>query len=99
MGLISVDSAGLAALAADCEHFASAVTSDRDAPAVSGGLSATTAAVLATHGDLEDAAHRIAQRLRLTGREASAAATGFAVTEAHNTRHADEVGQSATVTV
>ena len=82
MGVISVDGTSLAWLGAESEHLAGTVVSA--APAVSGGFSATSAAVRALHGDVDEAARRIAVRLQSTGEQVSNAARGFAVTEAIN---------------
>ena len=82
MGVISVDSASLAWLGAESERLAGTVASVT--PAVSGGFSATSAAVEALHRDVDDAARRIAGRLQLTGVKVSNAARGFAATEAIN---------------
>jgi hypothetical protein len=99
VGVINVDSAGLASLAAGCEQCAAAVTGGRGVPAVSGGLPATSAAVRAVHVEVDAVAQRVAGRLRSTGQETSAAATGFAATERHNSYLIDETGESAAVEV
>ena len=65
MGVISVDSSSLAWLGADSERLARTVVSA--APGVSGGFSATSAAVQALHREVDNAARRIAVRLQLTG--------------------------------
>ncbi len=99
MGIISVDSAGLAWLGTECEQRAAVVLGDGAAPAVSGGLSATAAAVRGVHGDVEEAARRIAARLQETAEAASSAASAFATTEPDNTDLLTDVGQLATVEV
>lgn len=83
MGIISVESAGLAWLGAECERQANGV-GNCAAPAVGGGLRATSAAVRALHSDVDDTARRISARLRSTGEAASNAASGFAAAEATN---------------
>jgi hypothetical protein len=80
--MIRVDDASLGSLGAECERLAGTVVSG--APAVSGGFSATSAAVLALHSDVGDAARRIAGRLRSTGGLVSSAAHRFAASEATN---------------
>ena len=82
MGAISVDSSSLAWLGTKSEHLAGTVVVA--APAVSGGFSATSAAVRALHSDLDNAARRIAGRLQSTGEMVSNAARGFVATEAIN---------------
>jgi hypothetical protein len=82
VGVISVDSAGLAWLGAQSEHLAGTVVSA--APAVSGGFGATSAAVRGLHSDVDEAARRIAGRLLSTGGKVSNAAHGFAAAEAVN---------------
>jgi hypothetical protein len=82
MGVISVDSAGLAWLCAESERLAGTVVSA--APAVGRGFGATSATVRALHGDVDRAARRIAGRLQSTGEKVSNAARGFAATEAIN---------------
>lgn len=99
MGIISVDSAGLAWLGTECDKRAAVVIGGCAAPAVSGGLWATSAAVRAVHGDVGEATQLIAARLRSTGQEASSAATRFATTEVHNAYALDETGKSAIVEV
>jgi hypothetical protein len=80
--MISVDDASLGSLGADCERLADTVVSE--APAVSGGFSATAATVRSLHSDVGEAARRIAGRLLSTGGLASSAAHGFAGAEATN---------------
>jgi len=82
VGVISVDSRSLAWLGAESEHLAGTVA--LAAPAVSGGFSATSAAVEALHRDVDETALRIADRLQATGEKVSNAARGFAATEAIN---------------
>jgi hypothetical protein len=82
VGVISVDSASLAWLSAECERLAGRVVSA--APAVSGGFGATSKAVRRLHREVDEAAGRIASRLRSTGKTVSSAADGFAATEAIN---------------
>ncbi len=80
--MIRVDDASLGSLGAECERLAGTVVSG--APPVSGGFSATSAAVRALHSDVDGAAQRIAGRLRSTRGLVSSAAHGFAATEAIN---------------
>ncbi|HKV19754.1 MAG TPA: hypothetical protein VJR50_12025 [Mycobacterium sp.] len=82
MGVISVDSSGLAWLGVECERFAESAVSA--SPGVSGGLGATSAAVRALHAEVDAAARRIGDRLRSTGEAASTAGGTFALTEAAN---------------
>jgi hypothetical protein len=82
VGVISVDSAGLAWLRAECERLAGTVVSA--APTVGGGFGATSVTVRALHGDVDKAAWRIAGRRQSTGEKVSNATQGFAATEAIN---------------
>jgi hypothetical protein len=82
VGAISVDAQSLAWVGTQCDRLAGAAVSG--APPVSGGFSATAAAVQALHGDVDSAARRITSRLRSTGDKVSTAGDEFAVAEAAN---------------
>ena len=84
MGIISVDSAGLAWLGTECDKRAAVVIGGCAAPAVSGGLWATSAAVRAVHGDVGEATQLIADRLRSTGQKRRPCGDRLAATEVHN---------------
>jgi hypothetical protein len=82
VGVISVEATSLAWLGTQCDRLADTVVSAT--PAVSGGFGATSAAVRALHSGVDEAARRIAGRLRSTGDKVSTAGGEFAVTEAAN---------------
>jgi hypothetical protein len=82
VGVISVDNASLAWLGAESEHLAGTVVSA--VPGVSGGFSATSAAVRELHRDVDEATRRIASRLQSNGEMVSNTARRFAGTEAIN---------------
>ena len=78
-----MDSAGLAWLVDECEQAVN-VIGVCATPIVSGGLSATSAAVRGLHSDVAAVAQRIKHRLQSTAEAASSAASAFADAEARN---------------